>query len=62
LDYVVEKYDKDLIKKLNAACRDGKYSDDLWKSYTGKSVEELNDEWKTSVQSRITNEAAAATP
>lgn len=49
LNYVTEKYDKDLVKKLNAAMRDGKYSDDIWKQATKKSVEELGQEWKDSL-------------
>jgi len=31
------------VSKLNAAMRQGKYSADLWKEYTGKTAEEL---WK----------------
>jgi len=52
LDYVVEQYDQDktLIAKVNAACREGKYTDALWKELTGKPLPELNDEWKASVK------------
>jgi hypothetical protein len=50
LNYVTEKYDKDLVKKLNAAMRQGKYKDDLFKDYTGKSVEELDKEWIASLK------------
>ena len=52
LDYVVEKYDleKALIANVNAACREGNYTDALWKELTGKSLAELNDEWKASVK------------
>lgn len=46
LDYVVRKYDKDLIRKLNEVMRQRKYSDELWKQWTGKTLEELGDEWK----------------
>jgi hypothetical protein len=48
LNFVVEKHDKDLVVKLNAAMRQGKYSADLWKQYTGKTVDEL---WKEYVAS-----------
>jgi hypothetical protein len=41
LDYLVEKHDKEIVKKFNAAMRDGKYSDELWKETTGKTVDEL---------------------
>jgi hypothetical protein len=43
LNYVVEKHDKEVVVKLNAAMRRGKYSPGLWKEYTGKTVDEL---WK----------------
>jgi hypothetical protein len=50
LDYVTRKYDKNLVAKLNAALRDGKYNDDLWKADTGKTVQELADEWKAALK------------
>ncbi len=43
LNYVIHKHDKDLIVKLNAAMRQGKYSPDLWKECTGKTIDDL---WK----------------
>lgn len=48
LDYAIRTYDKDhdLIRKLNAAMREGKYDEDLWKQWTGKTLEELGAEWK----------------
>jgi hypothetical protein len=61
LNYVVERYDpkKELITKLNAVCRQGKYTDDLWKEYTGKALTELNDEWKTATEKQLHPDAAA---
>jgi hypothetical protein len=55
LNYVVQKYDKDknLITKLNAACRQGKYTDDFWKDFAGKTIDELNDEWKAALQKEM---------
>jgi hypothetical protein len=41
LAHVMEHHDKDAVRKLNAAMREGKYSEDLWKQYTGKTAEEL---------------------
>lgn len=43
--YVTEKYGKDIPRKLNTAMREGTYSADLWKQYTGKTPEELWDEY-----------------
>jgi Domain of Unknown Function (DUF1080)/Peptidase of plants and bacteria len=55
LNYVIETYakDKNLITKVNAACREGKYTDDLWKELTGKSLPELNDEWKAEMKKEL---------
>lgn len=55
LNYVVEKYDRDqtMIAKVNAACRDRKYADALWQELTGKSLTDLNDEWKAAVKQQL---------
>ena len=49
LNFVLTKYDKDLIKELNAAMREGRYTPEIWKTRTGKPVEELAEEWKKSL-------------
>ncbi|HEY7115338.1 MAG TPA: basic secretory protein-like protein [Tepidisphaeraceae bacterium] len=49
LNWAQETYDKDLVVKINAACRQGKYNEGLWKEYTGKTLEELGAEWKESL-------------
>jgi Peptidase of plants and bacteria len=46
LNWTIDKYDKNLIEELNAAMREGNYTPDLWKKFTGKSVEDLGIEWK----------------
>jgi hypothetical protein len=43
---VTKKYDKEIVRKLNAAMREGRYTEALWKEITGKSAEELGQEWK----------------
>jgi hypothetical protein len=53
LNWAVEKYDKELVVKLNAAARQGLYREDLWKDYTGKTVEELGDEWREAHRTRL---------
>ena len=55
LNYVFEHYGqgKDLLKEVNAACRQGKYTDDFWKENTGKSLQDLNQEWKDAVHKEI---------
>jgi len=53
INWVVEKHDRDIVRKINAAARAAKYSDELWKEYTGKTVEELGAEWKEMHESRL---------
>jgi hypothetical protein len=60
LNWVSKTYDKELVRKLNAAAREGKYSEDLWKEYTGHTVGELGDEWKANLEKGLTAEPAAA--
>jgi Peptidase of plants and bacteria len=50
LNYVTEKYDKELVKKLNKSMRDGEYKEDLWKEFTKKTVQELDEEWRASLK------------
>jgi hypothetical protein len=61
LNYVVEKYgaNKSVITKVNAACRQGKYTDDLWQELTGKSLVALNDEWKAATKVQLEVKAAS---
>ena len=47
LEYVAKNHDHEIVVKMNAAGRDGTYSPDLWKKYTGKTVDEL---WAEFVQ------------
>ena len=51
LNFVIGKYDKDLIRELNAALREGRYDAEIWKKRTNHTVEELADEWKKSLES-----------
>ena len=57
LNWVTQTYDKDIVRKLNAAAREGKYSEDLWKTATGHTVQELGDEWKAALEKKIAAEA-----
>ena len=53
LNYVSTKYDTNLVVKLNAAGRQGKYSEELWKTLTGKTVQDLDKEWKEALKEKI---------
>lgn len=52
LNYVVDKYDAQLVQKMNAAMRQGKYSDALWTEFTGKTPPELWDEFAATLPQR----------
>jgi hypothetical protein len=56
LDYVTENCDKNLVEKLNAAMRQGKYAPELWKTYTGKTAEELWADYIKTLKTRKTAE------
>jgi hypothetical protein len=50
LNFVAEKYDARLVRKLNQALREGTYSPAIWKRLTKKSVDQLDEEWRASLQ------------
>jgi hypothetical protein len=49
LAFVAEKYDKDLVRKLNQALREGEYKEELWRVLTKKPLATLGEEWKESL-------------
>ncbi|OWK36455.1 sigma-70 family RNA polymerase sigma factor [Fimbriiglobus ruber] len=49
LAYLVARHDKQIVRHLNAALREGRYTDDVWVTYTGKSLRELGEEWHHSL-------------
>ncbi|XZE22116.1 basic secretory protein-like protein [Pirellulaceae bacterium SH449] len=48
IDWVIRTYDQDgsLLRELNAAAREGRYTADIWLKLTGKSELELADQWR----------------
>lgn len=50
LGFVCEKYDKEFVRKLNALMRQGEYKDESFKELTGKTIQELEAEWKASLR------------
>jgi hypothetical protein len=60
LNWVTETYDRNIVRKLNAAARRSRYNEELWKKATGRTLKELGDEWKQSLEKKITAETAPA--
>jgi hypothetical protein len=52
LAFVTDKYDKELVRKLNKAMRAGEYKEDMFKELTGKTVQELDEEWRTALRAK----------
>ena len=52
LHHLMEKQDKEIVKKFNTAMRQGRYSPDLWKEFTGKTVDELWAEYIQTLRTR----------
>jgi hypothetical protein len=53
LNWVTEHYDREIVRKLNGAAREGKYAEELWQEYTGKTLEELGTAWRQEQESRL---------
>jgi hypothetical protein len=50
LAYLVEKYDREIVLKLNRAMREGVYEEALFEKFTGKKVRELDQEWRATLR------------
>jgi hypothetical protein len=50
LNWVTEHHDRDIVCKLNAALREGRYRDDIWSDSTNLSLEQLGDKWKLDLE------------
>jgi hypothetical protein len=50
LNYATERYDPQLVKKLNAALREGRYRDSLWRELVGKDLDSLWQEYLDSLR------------
>ncbi|UCG56490.1 MAG: DUF1080 domain-containing protein [Phycisphaerales bacterium] len=57
INWVTKTYDKDIVRKLNAAAREGNYNEDLWTEFTGHTVQELGEKWKASREKKIAADA-----
>jgi len=50
LAFLMDKYDTKIVSVLNKAMREGKYTEDIFKDLTKKSLPELGEEWKASLK------------
>jgi hypothetical protein len=59
LNFVVQKYDKHLVRKVNKALREGVYREEIWKTLTKKTLKELDEEWRESMKQPVNVEPRA---
>lgn len=50
LNFVAEKYDKELVRKVNRALREGEYREEIWRTLTKKTLKELDEDWRESLK------------
>lgn len=50
LAFIVDQYDKAFVRKLNAIIREGRYKEEVFKELTGKTLLELNEEWRAGLK------------
>lgn len=56
LNWASQSYDRELVRALNAAAREGRYSESLWEQRTGKTLAVLGDEWRSANAIRLSAE------
>jgi hypothetical protein len=62
LNWVTETHDREIVRKLNAAAREGKYAEALWKAWTGRTLPELGEDWRRACEARISAATAPTGP
>lgn len=55
LAYLTEKYDKDIVRKLNKMMREGEYKKEAFHKWTGKTLEQLGEEWRATLTGSVLN-------
>lgn len=50
LAYLTEKHDKEIVRKLNQVMREGEYKEEVFKALTGKTLQDLDQEWRASLE------------
>ena len=59
MNWVAKTHTPEIIRYLNAAAREGRYSDDLWQQQTGHTLPELGAAWRASLEQQLTAEPAS---
>jgi hypothetical protein len=62
LAYLTEKYDRDIVRKLNRMMREGEYNEAVFKQLTKKTLAELGKEWQASLRDKKAMEEGEPSP
>ena len=62
LAFVTDKYDKHLVLELNQRMREGQYKEEVFKQLTGKTIHELDDEWRAALRRESGDRQDRSTP
>lgn len=52
LAYLTDHYDKQIVRKLNQIVRAGQYQEEVFETLTGKTAQELDQEWRAALRRR----------
>ena len=50
LAYLTDKYDKDIVRRLNKMMREGENKKEVFQKLTGKTLEQLGEEWRATLR------------
>jgi len=53
IDWAIRGHDADLLRKLNAAAREGRLHDEMWEEWTGHDLAELEKQWLGEARLRL---------
>jgi hypothetical protein len=60
LNFVSIQYNKELVRKLNKALREGEYRETIWTTLTKKTLKELDEEWRMSMKKEAPKQGAVS--
>jgi hypothetical protein len=53
LAYLTEQYDREIVRKLNKMMREGEYKKEVFQKLTGKTLEQLDIEWRATLDGKV---------
>jgi hypothetical protein len=60
LAYLTQKYDHHIVRKINQVLREGEFREEIFQELTGKTVQQLGEEWRDSLRPNPTTRSRSA--